>query len=123
MDEVETRIDAIRAQERGEKQSLSQKQAAALAGEWYRDFLARHEENPGSPERWDADFWVLLDQLMDHASESIVAQDRKYLDQIVCDPEILKGIRPAMAKETRADQFLASKGLALTTRFKDFWRG
>ncbi len=121
LEEIEQRIDAIRAQQRGERQSLSQKQAAALAGEWYRDFTARYEENPGSPERWDADFWVLIDRLMDHAPVHIIAHDRKYLDQIVRDPEILKGIRPAMAKEARADQFLASKGLALTPEAYDLF--
>jgi hypothetical protein len=33
---IEQRIDAIRASHRGERQSLSQKQLRALAGEWYR---------------------------------------------------------------------------------------
>jgi integrase len=119
--EVETRIGAIRAKQRGERQSLSQKQAVALAGEWYRDFVAQHEENPGSPERWDADFWVLLDRLMEHAPGDIFTQKRKYLDQIIRNPEILKGIRPAMAKEARAEQFLASKGLVLTHEAHDLF--
>jgi len=111
---IETRINTIRAGQNGVRQSLTQKQANALAGEWYREFTARHEDNPGSPERWNENFWVLLDQLLEYAPESITTQDRKDLDLLVRDPEVRAGIRPAIAKEMRADQFLASKGLSLT---------
>jgi hypothetical protein len=38
---VETQIAAIRAAQRGEGQSLTQRQAFALAGEWYVWFVAR----------------------------------------------------------------------------------
>jgi len=51
--EIETRIETIRARKRGDRQPLTQRQAHALAGEWYREFTARHEENPGDPEDWD----------------------------------------------------------------------
>src|SRR5260370_42512223 len=49
---VETQIAAIRAAQRGEGQSLTQRQALALAGEWYVWYVARHEENPGRVEHW-----------------------------------------------------------------------
>ncbi len=119
LEEVERRIDAIRAQQRGDRQSLSQKQAMALAGEWYRDFVGRHEDNPGSPDRWNENFWVLVHHLMEHAPAEIHALDQKDLDRIVRDPEVRNGIRPAMAKEARADQFLADKGLSLTPEAYD----
>jgi integrase len=48
--EVESRIAAIRAAQRGEGQSLTQRQAFAVAGEWYVWFVPRHEENPGTVE-------------------------------------------------------------------------
>ena len=57
--EVETRIATIRAAQRGEGQSLSQRQAFALAGEWYVWYVGRHEESPGTPEQWN-DLWVAL---------------------------------------------------------------
>jgi hypothetical protein len=57
--EVETRIATIRAAQRGEGQSLTQRQAFALAGEWYGWYVGRHEENPGTPEHWN-DLWVAL---------------------------------------------------------------
>jgi hypothetical protein len=41
LSEVERRITAIRADQRGDRQPLSQKQAMALAGEWYRSFIAK----------------------------------------------------------------------------------
>jgi hypothetical protein len=33
--------------------SLSQKDAIALAGKFYREMVARHEENPGPERRWE----------------------------------------------------------------------
>ena len=50
--EVETRIERIRAAARGTGQPLTQRNALALAGLWYVWFLARHDDNPGSPEHW-----------------------------------------------------------------------
>ena len=57
--EVETRIATIRAAKKGEGQSLSQRQAFALAGEWYVWYVGRHEENPGTPEDWN-NLWLAL---------------------------------------------------------------
>jgi hypothetical protein len=51
--EIETRFATLRAKKRGEGHDLTQKQAHALAGEWYRWFIGLHEENPGSPDRWE----------------------------------------------------------------------
>jgi hypothetical protein len=50
--EVQTRIATIRARQHGERQSLTQRQAVALAGEWYQWWLEGHEKNPGTPEQW-----------------------------------------------------------------------
>jgi hypothetical protein len=46
---IKTQIEALRAKQRGEGHDLTQKQARALAGEWYRWFVDQHEENPGEP--------------------------------------------------------------------------
>src|SRR5262245_8053234 len=110
--DVETRIDTIRARRNGHKQALSQKQARALAGEWYRWFVAQHADNPGPPERWRQNFWALIERLEDHAPDSVLANNWKDLDWIR-EPAVLKGVRPAMAKEAKADRFLADKGHAL----------
>ncbi len=52
LEEIENRIVTIRAKQRGEGHDLTQRQAQALAGEWYRWFVTPHEENPGEPHRW-----------------------------------------------------------------------
>jgi hypothetical protein len=33
---------------------LSQRQISALAGEFYREMVAAHQDNPGTPHRWEA---------------------------------------------------------------------
>jgi hypothetical protein len=111
--EIETRIVAIRSRLRGDRQSLSQKQVNALAGEWYRWFVAQHEENPGQPERWRDNFWALISALEEYAPESVTKAPWKNLDW-TRELEVRNGIRPTMAKEARTDQFLADRALSLT---------
>ncbi len=50
--EVEGRIAAIRAKRNGEGVALTQRQARALAGEWYEWFVARHPT--GDLPKWGA---------------------------------------------------------------------
>jgi integrase len=114
LSEIENRITTIRARLRGERQSLSQKQAQGLAGEWYRAFTSRHEDNPGSPQSWMDNFWTLVDRLEDFAPTEHLRAHEKDLDALLRNPEVRDGIRPAMAKEARVDQFLTDKGLSLT---------
>jgi hypothetical protein len=111
--EVETRIATIRAAKRGEGRSLSQRQALALAGEWYIWFVARHEENPGPPERWRDLVEALGDHLMHHAPDHVVEQGWRELDWMR-EPEVLEGIRPQVADEAKTAQFLAAKALVLS---------
>src|SRR5215813_13168234 len=106
MAETETRIAAIRAAQRGEGQSLTQRQALALAGEWYVWYVARHEENPGTPKYWK-DLWdVLISLLEEHAPEWVLEHSWKDLDW-THEPEVRAGIRPVIADEAKTAQFLA----------------
>ena len=114
LSEVEARISAIRAQQRGDGQALTQRQAHALAGEWYRWFIDQHEENPGTPERWNEYFWLLIDALQDYASEETLASPRKAITDLTRDPRVRDGVRSVIAKETKADQFLANGGHSLS---------
>ena len=50
--EIDSRIAALRAKQRGEARDLTQREAQALAGEWYRWYVSQHEDNPGQPRRW-----------------------------------------------------------------------
>lgn len=51
--ELSSRIEMLRAQGRGEGESvLSPRQAHALAGDWYSWFIAQHEEDPGTADEW-----------------------------------------------------------------------
>jgi len=61
--EVETRIERIRAATKGEGSPLTQRNALALSGRWYDWFLARHDDDPGSPEHWSDRKEHLLDRV------------------------------------------------------------
>jgi hypothetical protein len=91
---------------------LSKQQAHALAGEWYVWFVARHEEDPGTPKYWN-DLWdVLMSLLEEHAPEL----ERPWKDlEWTREPEVRAGIRPVIADEAKTAQFLASRGVVLTS--------
>jgi integrase len=101
--EIDTRIATLRAKQRGEGRDLTQKQAHALAGDWYRWFTALYEDNPGSPDRWDS-----LCEALD-----IVTPIDPETGRIDWD-EVREEIHPRLADEAKTAQFLASKGEVLT---------
>src|SRR5262245_33949110 len=112
--EVETRIASLRAARNGEGQSLTKRNALALAGEWYQWYVARHEENPGIPEHWRTMWDVLLSELESHAAEEVHERPWRDLDW-TRDPQVRAGIRPVIADEAKTAQFLASKGVVLNS--------
>lgn len=74
--EIENRIAALRANQRGEGRDLTQRQAHALAGEWYRWFIGPHEENPGKPDHWDDLYRGLIEWLEDVAGDPEMSVDK-----------------------------------------------
>jgi integrase len=114
MADVESRIAAIRAAQRGEGQSLTQRQAFALAGEWYSWYVARHEENPGTVEHWQVMWDALIFHLEEHAPDWVIEDGWRDLEW-TREPEVRAGVRPLIADECKTAQFLASKGVVLNT--------
>jgi hypothetical protein len=112
--EVETRIESLRAARKGEGQSLTKRNAHALAGEWYQWYVARHKENPGTPDHWRTMWDVLISELENHAAEEVNEQRWRDLEW-TRDPKVRAGIRPVIADEAKTAQFLASKGVVLTS--------
>jgi integrase len=110
---VETQIASIRAAQRGEGRSLTQRQAFALAGEWYIWYVAQHEENPGTVEHWRTMWDVLIDRLEDHAPDWVIEEGWGDLEWTK-EPEVRVGVRPLIADEAKTAQFLASKGVVLS---------
>ena len=62
---------------RGPGQPLTKLNAAALACRWYSWFVARHEDDPGAPEYWEACKEHLIDdvwyRLISHARLPLLA--------------------------------------------------
>jgi integrase len=111
--EVANRVAAIRAAQRGEGIDLSRKDALGLAGEWYNWFISRHEDDPGKPERWDSEWWLLIDALLDYAPAEVRERPITNLEW-TREPEIRAGVRPVLADRGHTAQFLADRGIALT---------
>jgi integrase len=106
--ETKNRIATLRAKQRGDAHDLTQKEARALAGEWYRGFTGLHEDNPGEPTRWAKlreVLWLLLED---------VAGDPETGEIDLEAAEVRKELHPKLADEAKTTQFLTSKGEVLT---------
>jgi integrase len=113
--EIETRIGALRAAKNGERQSLTRLNAHALAGEWYRWFIARHEADPRPPSYWrklgDTLVW---DVLHPHAPDEFLQDSRADPEwEWKAQPEVRQVVRPLVAQEAKVASFLLEKGLRL----------
>jgi integrase len=100
---VKGRIAALRTSKGGTGVDLTQRQADAHAGDWYRWYTTQHLDNPGSAERWSA----LREIAWDRAA---LAGDPETGEADFDDPEVLRGIDI----EAKASQFLTDHGVALT---------
>ena len=115
--EIETRIERLRAAAKGKGQPLTQVQAHALAGQWYRWFTQQYEENLGTPKRWrELQDTLVWNVIYPHAPT-------EFLENPAADPtwewakapDVRKAVRPEIAQEARVASFLASEGIALNT--------
>jgi integrase len=112
--EIETRITNIRAGRTGSGQSLSRKDAYALACEWYSWFVARHEDQPGNPQLWEARWLSFLDDLEEHAPEAVWAsQENDAVWTWIRSEEARPHVLPIVADTANTAQFLARRGLQL----------
>jgi integrase len=100
---IKGRIAALRDSKGGKGADLTQRQAHALAGDWYRWYTPQHLDNPGTAKRWSS----LRETLWDMTE---LAGDDETGEADFNDPEVLS----AIDTETRASQFLIDRGIALT---------
>jgi hypothetical protein len=115
-DEIDARIEAIRAERTGEGISLTPRQARALAGEWYEWFIARHPVS--NEDKWKALRDQVHDALREAAGENV--WERSDPDALWReDAELRRAIRPILADVGETAQFLATKRLALNNEARD----
>jgi integrase len=111
--EVTSRIDRLRGEARGEGlQTLTQRQAHALAGEWYSWFVKQHDEEPGDPDQWDLMAEEYENSFAKFASESFatLADDR---DDAPRTPAVRRSVHHALTSLGRIEQFLHERNAVL----------
>lgn len=116
-EDIETRIATLRAQKRGDGHDLTQRQAVALSGEWYRWYTRQHEDNPGSSGDWNKLCDILWERVID------VAGDPETGTIDLEAAEVQSEIYPLLANEAKTAQFLALKGEALTQAARTLFLG
>ena len=114
--EVETQIERIRASARGEGEPLTMRNALALSGKWYSWFVARHADDPGSPEHWADRKEHLLERVWHPQApvEHLEDPDPDPTWPWTRWPEVREAVRPEEAEMALVAAFLASEGKALT---------
>jgi hypothetical protein len=107
---IERRITVLQEGSCGRAIDLTQQEADALAGDWYRWYTARHLANPGRPDGYDivrGDLW----------SMAVDAGDPEAGEADFDDPEVLNEVDTL----ARASELLTDRARALThtgrTRF------
>ena len=102
--EVDARIEAIRAERTGEGVALTPRQARALAGEWYEWFIARHPVS--DKNKWEA----LREQVHEALREAVGENEWERSDPDALwreDAKLRKALRPILADVGETAQFLA----------------
>jgi integrase len=116
--EIESRVEAIRAKHQGKAQGLTAKEARALAGEWYQQFIAKYENRPGTP----AD----LQRRLDSFAEELELLDpelaeRRSIDLTEWITELGQEARPLVADLAGTAQFLANAGIVLAPEARNLF--
>jgi hypothetical protein len=114
--EVTARIEAIRAERKGEGISLTRQQARALAGEWYHWFIARHPTT--DLEQWDAVRERAHEALREAVGDA--EWERSDPDKLwERDPKLRREVYPVLADVGETAQFLAMKRLTLNAEGRE----
>jgi len=108
---VSGRISALRAVRDGDGQPLTQRQAHALAGEWYLWFVSQHEEEPGTAEQSDLEAERLEDAYARYAPWN--ADHLHADDSWMRMPGVRRYVRATLAELGRIPTFLAERNLTL----------
>jgi integrase len=112
---IKNRIATLRANQRGEGHDLTQHQAHALAGEWYRWYTHLHEEKPGQREHWGDYREILLERIEEAAGEWVRDRDGYHCELDFKAAKVRKEIHPIIADECKTAQFLANREEVLTS--------
>ncbi|WP_409192379.1 tyrosine-type recombinase/integrase [Bradyrhizobium sp. RDM4] len=114
--DIEIRIGRLRAAKRKGPQPLSRQHAYALAGRWYAWFIAQNERDLRTPAHWRALADTLIwDVLRPHAPDEYEQRPKDDPPwDWQADPDVREEVRPAIATEARAAEFLLEQGLSLS---------
>lgn len=119
------RIEALRAAARGEGRGLTHREAHGLAGQWYGWFVARHQDEPGEPERWEHLHEQLEEARLRLAGQSVGAPDED--DEGPASPAARRHVRATVTELGNVSTFLGERGIRLeqaaTEAFLDIVEG
>jgi integrase len=110
--EVEDRIATLRASKGGKGVDITQRQADALAGDWYRWLTSQHLDNAGNPQHWRELREYCVELLESEAKEELVHNGYANEEMIFSEPrELFAKLHDTTG---RVSQFLTDRGVVLT---------
>jgi len=124
----ESRIESLRKRARGEGISLTRKEALGLSGEWYRWFVGKHQAAAENDKEAELGWFFIRGSFLDELEELAPRWFRKKIErtendwrQWIDDPAVSAKARPIVADYGHTAQFLADRGLVLTTDGRDLF--
>jgi integrase len=124
LNEIEARINNIRAERKGEGRTLTPQAAHGLAGEWYRWFTARHQQKDKPAAVWDdyySDLYTEFQTEIWRVSGEGPDPERDPYELLEINPEARKRVRPMVADWAESAQFLHAQGLLLEPASRDMF--
>jgi hypothetical protein len=109
--EVESRIASIRTSRNGTGITLSRQAAAALAGQWYEWFVAKHEHDEAAHG-----IELARDAIRDAFTDATEGEDRRYRSEKQIwaqDEDVREAVRPVLADTAETAPFLVGQKLSL----------
>jgi hypothetical protein len=105
---IKSRIAVLRDGKGDNGVDLTQREADALAGDWYRWYVEQHQDNPGPVRQWAELYDVWWNSLID------VAGDPETGEIDMHAPEVREELHPLLAHDARTEKFLTDRGVVLT---------
>jgi hypothetical protein len=115
--QIKGRIATIRARRVSKGVDLTEREAAVVAGDWYRWFVDQHSENPGRGH-WAEQHEIWSNSLMDAADPEGGELDRRGgvrrfgWDEL--DAAEVESLYPALVHDAHVERFLADHGVVLS---------